>query len=199
MNPERRLIEAPEIKEYIPRHEIAFAFVKPDNVDDYESIRDLIEQHGLSIVFSEKVRLDEAAIDYMYHDSIEGHFYPAMKKYLMDNEVVVLMVGGKGHDAQEVLSSLKKKNGKDGPIRERFQKEPRVSPGDLTLWEVGNHPRQDDMTVVLTQKNVIHTADSTEDALRSLKMILGPKFQEMERKGNLPAELWGLFEDGPKE
>lgn len=199
MNPERRFMEAPEIKEYIPKHEIAFAFIKPDNVEDYNAIREEIEKSGLSVIYSDRVELSESAVDYMYRDSVDEHFYPAMKRYLLDNEVMVLLVGGEGHGAQEALSSLKKRDGQDGPIREKFQKAPGVSPEDLASWEAGEHPRQDDMTAVLTQKNVIHTADSTDEALESLKMILGQKFEQMEKKGNLPAELWGLFEDDEED
>jgi predicted RNase H-like HicB family nuclease len=51
------------------------------------------------------------------------------------------------------------------------------------------------LSVILTQKNVIHTADSTEEALESLKEIIGDKFDFMQKKGNLPAELWDIFKD----
>lgn len=199
MNPEKRFMEAPEIKESLPKHEIAFAFIKTDNVADYTAVREEIEKNGLSIIYSDRVQLSESAVNYMYRDSVDEHFYPAMKKYLLNSEVVVLLVGGEGHGAQETLSELKKKDGKDGPIREKFQREPKVSAEDLSAWEAEEHPNQDDMTAILTQKNVIHTADSTQEALKSLEMILGQKFEQMKKKGNLPAELWGLFEDSEND
>lgn len=37
--------------------------------------------------------------------------------------------------------------------------------------------------------------DNTEEALKSLEMILGKKFEEMKKRGNLPAELWDIFRE----
>jgi hypothetical protein len=65
----------------------------------------------------------------------------------------------------------------------------------VALWQEGKHPRQDEISVILTQKNVIHAADTAEEALGSLRLILGSKFEEMKNKGNLPAELWEIFEE----
>ena len=69
-----------------------------------------------------------------------------------------------------------------------------MDPKEYELWENQAHPNQDDVSVLVTMGNVIHTADNTEEALKSLKIILGPRFDEMKKRGNLPAELWELFD-----
>lgn len=73
-----------------------------------------------------------------FYKRVPGHFGGTLTlsesqkgKYFLENEVVVLLVGGEGHDAQDVLSGLKKKNGKDGLIREKFQNELKASEDDL--------------------------------------------------------------------
>ena len=184
-----------EIKENLSQKEIAFAFIKPDFLNDLPEIIKILKDHGLEIIYQDRVKLSPRAIDFIYQESMQEHFYQAMKNYLTDNEVIVLLVGGEGTEAQKVLLSLKKDNGKDGIIRQRLQKHPQVSAEDLNLWNRGQHPNQDGLSIVLTQKNVIHTADNTEEALKSLREILGDKFELMKKKGNLPAELWEIFKD----
>ncbi|HBM45391.1 MAG: hypothetical protein UT05_C0013G0017 [Parcubacteria group bacterium GW2011_GWF2_38_76] len=198
MGIEDRFKKAVEIKETIPAHEISFAFIKPDFINDLPEIEKILKDHGLSILYKDKIILNENAIDDIYKDSKGEHFYSAMKEYLTKNKVVVLMVHGKGSEVQKVLLSLKKVNGKNGIIRERFQKEPPVSSDDLALWNERKHPKQDEVSVLLTQKNVIHTSDNAEEALSSLKLILGDRFKNLEERGNLPAELWGIFNNDKK-
>ena len=180
----------------MPEHEVAFGFIKPDFLSDLSEIEQIIQENGLEIVYRDTVRLSEQAIDHMYQGYRDMHFYPAMKKYLLENDVIVLMVGGRGHIAQEVLSSLKKEGGKDGMIRSRFRKS-RRSQEEYNLWQSGQHPDQDRVTVEVTLGNVIHTADTPEEAVKSLQIILGPRFEIMRKKGNLPAELWDLFGEAP--
>ncbi|MDD4476594.1 MAG: nucleoside-diphosphate kinase [Patescibacteria group bacterium] len=189
-----RLKNAPEIKEVIPKREIAFAFIKPDFLEDLPVIETILLEHGLEVIYRDKVHLNEMAVDSIYKESKNEHFYDTMKKYLTTHEVIVLMVGGKGLEAQKVLLNLKKTGDKNGIIRERLQKEPPVKQEDVELWERKEHPNQDEVSILLTQSNVIHTADSTEEALASLKLIFGDKFEDMKKKGNLPAELWDIFE-----
>lgn len=182
-----------EIKETMPKREIAFAFIKPDFTGDLPEIEKILKEHGLEIVYADKIKLLPTAVDLIYKDSQDEHFFKAMKDYLTNNEVIVLLVGGEGQEAQEVLLSLKKDNGHDGVIRERLQKDPKINEEDLDLWKKGEHPNQDELSIVLTQKNVLHTADTTEEALASLRTILGDKFEIMKKNGNLPAELWDIF------
>ncbi len=35
--------------------------------------------------------------------------------------------------------------------------------------------------------------------IKSLKLIIGDKFETMKKRGNLPAELWDLFDEKPKD
>lgn len=195
MHPEERFDQGKEIKEIIPKAEIAFAFLKPDFIKDLPEVEKILNEYGLEIIYTDRVRLSPFAVDKIYKDSKQEHFYETMKDYLVKNDILVLLVGGPGHEAQKVLLSLKKENGRDGVIRQRLQKEPKVSEEDIAFWSSGQHPKQDEISIILTQKNVLHTADSTEEAMASLKLILGPKFEEIKKKGNLPAELWKLFED----
>jgi len=184
-----------EIKDVLPKKEVAFAFIKPDFLNDLPQIKQILKDHGLEIIYQDKVKLSPHAVDCIYKESKNEHFYDAMKKYLTTHDVIVLLVGGDGLETQRVLLSLKKDQGRDGIIREQLQKEPSVSQEDLKLWEKGQHQNQEELSVILTQKNVIHTADSTEEALESLKEIIGDKFDFMQKKGNLPAELWDIFKD----
>lgn len=184
-----------EIKEILPKAEIAFAFLKPDFINDLPEVEKILNEHGLEIIYTDRVTLSPFAVDEIYKESKQEHFYAAMKDYLVKNEVVILLVGGPGREAQKVLLSLKKENGRDGIIRQRLQREAKVSVEDVALWSRGEHPKQDEISVVLTQKNVLHTADNATEALADLELILGPKFEEMKKKGNLPAELWELFDD----
>jgi hypothetical protein len=141
------------------------------------------------------VSLSGGAVDYVYADQEGENYFPIMKDHLTNNDSVVLLVSGGGDKTQEILSGLKKRtDGKPGIIREKFQDRPFLSEEEKEKWERGEHEKQDETTVLLTQSNVIHTADTPEEALKSLEIILGPKFEIMKKKGNLPAELWEIFE-----
>lgn len=188
-------IDSLEIREILPKKEIAFAFIKPDFLTDLPEIEKILKEHGLEIIYQDKVKLSPHAVDLIYRKSKQEHFYQDMKDYLTNHEIIVLLVGGEKLEAQKVLLSLKKDNGKDGIIRQKLQKDSRVSDQDLDLWEKGQHPKQKELSVVLTQRNVIHTASDTTEALESLREILGGKFEFMQKKGNLPAELWDIFKD----
>ncbi len=198
MSLEERLAHLPEIKDSLPKKEVAFAFIKPDFLTDLPQIKKILQEHGLEVVYTERVRPSPEAVDYMYRDHLKEHFYPAMRNYLINHEVIILMVSGPGLEAQKVLLALKKEGGKDGVIRERLRKKPLISPEDRELWQKGEHPRQDEISIIVTQENVVHTADTAEEALESLRIILGDKFETMKKKGNLPAELWELFDEQSK-
>jgi len=191
----KECLSGQEIQEKIPKKEVAFAFIKPDFFADLPTIEEIIRNHGLEIIYRDQVRLSPQAVDLIYQEVKNEHFFEAMKNYLTSHDVIVILVGGEGLEAQNVLLSLKKNQGKDGIIRERLQKHPQVSIEELALWESGQHPSQDELSVVLTQKNVLHTADNTEEALADLKVILGPKFEILQKRGNLPAELWDIFKE----
>ncbi len=188
-----RISSGQEIKETMSKNEIAFAFIKPDFIEDLPEIEKILKENNLEIVYLDKVKLSSEAIDLIYKDSKDQHFFKSMKDYLINHDVIVLLVSGKEQEAQKVLLSLKKDNGQDGIIRQKLQKSHTLSGEDLSLWKSDKHPEQDELSIILTQKNVIHTADNTKEALESLEVIFGNKFEQMKKDGNLPAELWNIF------
>jgi len=196
---ELRLTEGQEIKETLPPKEVSFAFIKPKFLRLLPEIEKVLNDNGLEIIYADKLRLSGEAVDYIYGDKIEEHYYKIIKEYLTSNDSIVLLVAGHGGETQKILLNLKKQeDGKPGILRQKFQNRPFVSEEEKRKWERGENENQDETTILLTQSNVIHTADTLEEALESLKIILGPKFEEMKQKGNLPAELWDLFQR-PKE
>jgi nucleoside diphosphate kinase len=187
-----------EHRETMPQREIAFSLIKPGFEDHYGEIVDILKDNGLEVIYTDKITLSPQAVDYMYGESRDQHFYEAMKSHLTSREVTMLMVGGPGHEAQEIMSGLKKtKDGKDGLIRALLQKDEWIGPEEIEQWQRGEHPNQDEVTVRLTQRNVIHTADTTEEAVESLRLLLGDKFNELRVRGALPSELWDYFKDSP--
>ena len=193
MNKSSEQFIKPEIQEDFTEKDLAFAFIKPDYIDDLPEIEKILQENGLNILYAEQLRLSESSVDYMYQNSKNQHFYEAMKKYLLSNDVLVLLIDGHGSETQAVLSNLKKSEGKDGVIRQKLQKEAAVQQPEVELWNAGKHPLQDMLSVILTQRNVIHTADNPKEAIGSMRTILGKKFDSLMKKGNLPAELWKLF------
>ncbi len=191
--------EPTRTRETIPQRELAFAFIKPDFFDDLPEIEKILNEHGLKIIYKDKLRLSEMQIDEIYKEARDEHFYPAMKKYLTGHDIIALLVGGDGVEAQKVLASLKKSGDKDGIAREKFQKETRLGPEELAAWEKGEHPKQDEVSVILTQRNVIHASDTNEEAVKNLRMLFGKKFETMQGKGNLPSELWDIFKENPEK
>lgn len=181
-----------EIKETLPENNIGFAFLKPGYEELLPDIESVMYDHGLSVIYDDSMVLSGEAVDYIYRDNRESHFYPKMKEYLTSNPVRVLVIEGSGGETQEVLVNLK------GLLRQKFQNEDRILPDEIKLFDANKHPEQDEMVVKLTQKNVIHCADDGAEAIESLKKILGKKFDNMVRKGNLPAELWDIFSKSKK-
>ena len=182
-----------------PATEIAFGFLKPGFEADLPEITKILKNNGLELVYSLKMKLTAHAIDYIYGDYLQDLFYPAMKEFLQNNEVLVLLVGAKDKNAQEILNGLKQtKDGNDGIIREMFKKDELFSNEQYEAWLKEKHPDQD-MTIYFTQRNVIHTADNIEEALQSLKILLGDKFDELRLRGSLPSELWDFFQESSRE
>jgi nucleoside diphosphate kinase len=181
-------------RETFPKRDLAFAFLKPDFLDDLPAIERILKENGLDIIYKTKLRLSPEQVDAIYREARDKPFYEAMKRYLTEKDVLILLIYGQNVDAQTVLNNLKKAGDKDGPIRKKFQKEPTLSAEDIALWEKGEHPNQDEISIILTQKNVIHTSDTNEEAIENLKMLLGDRFKAMQMRGNLPSELWDIFE-----
>lgn len=171
--------------------QLAFAFIKPDFVDDLPGIERVMEANDLHVIFAERLVLSPEQVDIIYRSNINDHFYGAMRSYLTSNEVVAMLVGGYCDDVQSALISLKTVDNKDGEIRTRFSKELRISEEDIKLWSNKQHPLQDDLTVILTQKNVIHVPDSSEAAVKEVQAVFGDKLHALKIRGSLPSELLG--------
>jgi len=195
-----KLEHLPEIKENFPKKEVAFAFVKPDFLEHLPEIKKILKEHALEIAYSDKTVLSEKAVDYIYQKFKNLGWYEPMKKYLTTHDSGILFIIGQGLEAQKVLSSLKKTpEGKDGILREKFGEHIEVSDEDYKKLDEGRHPKQEELSVRLSQANVIHTADSSEEALESLRVIFGDKFETMKKRGILPSELWEVFEEDEKK
>jgi len=189
-----------EKREKMSQKKIAFALIKPGFEQYEEEILRILEENHLQVIFSDKVRLTPDFVEHLYGKLAGERFFPAIKDYLTSNDVILLMVGGSGEDAQSILNSLKKdKRGNDGLIRQKFKLDPTLSSNEIELWKSGLHPQQDDVTIMLTQRNVLHTADSPEEAISSLQQLLGDKFNSMRIRGTLPSELWDFFNDRGEE
>lgn len=185
-----------EKREKMSQKKIAFALIKPGFEQFEEEILKILEENNLQVIFSDKVRLTPDFVERLYGKLAGERFFPAIKEYLTSNDVVLLMVGGQGEDAQMILNSLKSdESGEDGIIRQRFKLDPTLPPNEIELWKQGLHPHQEDVTIMLTQRNVMHTADTSEEAMSSLQQLLGDKFNSMRIRGTLPSELWEFFND----
>lgn len=185
-----------EHRETMPDQEVAFTFIKPGFEQHQQEIVDILRDNGLEVIYADRIRLTPEAVDYMYQEAADEHFYPTMKQHLTSHDVTMIMVGGKGHDAQEILSGLKKtRDGKDGIIRQMLKQDNILPQEDFEQWRQGTHPEQDQITILLSQGNVIHTADNTQEAVESLRILLGDKFNELRIRGALPSELWTFFKE----
>ncbi len=195
----QRLTQGQEIKETLLPQEVSFAFIKPKFLHLLPEIEEVLNKNGLEIIHADKLRLSGEAVDYIYGDKLKEHYYKTMKDYLTGRDSIVLLVAGRDGETQNILLGLKKKeDGKPGIIRQKFQNRPFISEEEKKKWERGEHENPEETTILLTQSNVIHTADTLDEALKSSEIIFGPKFEEMKKKGNLPAELWNLFQKSEK-
>jgi nucleoside diphosphate kinase len=152
---------------------LAFSFIKAGYEDRYQDVVDTFREHGLTVLHAEKVTLSPEAVDQIYCDSKDEHFYPAMKDYLTDNEVIAMVVIGHGQDTQDDVSSFK--HGADGypNLREQYCESVTFDDEEIELWWQGAHPNQDDVSVELTQNNVLHCADTPDEAMESIRLVFG--------------------------
>jgi len=154
-----------------------YAFIKSgyEDVQD-DLVRDFAD-NGLEVVHERRLVLPARVIDYIYRDSMNEHFYPAMRQHLVDNPVTSMALYRDGGDAQEVLLDLKfGRNGRES-LRTKYAHPHQLVPDDeVRAWVEGNHPMQREVTRLLTQNNVFHTADTVDEALRTLQ-LLGREYQ----------------------
>lgn len=158
----------------INAQEASFAFIKPGFLDSYAGVHKILALSGLRIIRSKYVILSPNVVDFVYREFSNTHYYPVMKRHLTSKTSLAMIVEGLGSETLRVLSGLKKlPNGRDGPIRQQFQKDDRINDNEIDLWNLGIHPNQDDTTILLTQRNVIHTADTPEEVSYCAKEIFG--------------------------
>lgn len=151
---------------------VGFAFIKPGFESVYPGISRDFSENGLEIIQAQSLVLDPEVIDYIYRDSAHEHFYETMKQHLASNPVIVMAITGLGRKTQEKLHDLKTGGNNTPNLRTRYQRhDERLSDEELRIWEAGQHPRQAETTIRLTQNNVFHAADDTADAVRSLARI----------------------------
>lgn len=176
---------------------LSFAFIKPGFEKYFGEIDEMLRARGLEVVYHDVVSLSDEAVDTIYGESKDKHFFPVMKQYLTSHPVLAIIIASMENIdvAQELLSLKTNKDGTDGPIREKFQSDPIIGAEEIQQWQEGRHPAQDDVTIKLTQRNVIHTSDSAEDAASSIKAVFGDTFHAQRIRGSLPSELWELLGD----
>lgn len=174
--------------------QVAFSFIKPDFVEKYDDIREVMEMNGLVIIYADKVKLDPEQVDEIYGESKGEHFYDRMRQFLTENEVYAMIIGGENLDVQQTLMDLKKKDGEDGEIRKKFGVKTWIPQDEIDLWNKQQHPNQDKITVHLTQTNVIHVPDTTDEAKKDIKLVFGDKLHGLKIRGNLPDELCDLVD-----
>lgn len=180
-------------KTEIPQEEIAFGIIKPGFENDQKSIIEVIRENGLEVVYAQRSCLTPESVDVIYRSSVREHFYRAMKGYLIGKEVLAMIITGGGLESQDKLNTLKKSaDGSDGPIRLMFSRDAQISPEEIVLWENQEHPRQDEVTVTLTQRNVLHSSDTNQDAIAGIRAVLGHRLYAHSINGTLPRELSGL-------
>lgn len=154
--------------------QLGFAFVKP-NYNDRETVRRIMwdfSDHGLQVVHLKKIMLPSKAIEYIYRDALGKHFYNDMHTYLARNAVTAFMLEHSHENAQQVLLDLKTgANGRPN-LRKKYRRQREwIDDAELELWNRGMIDDPADLTIALTQDNVIHTADDTEDAVMSLAAL----------------------------
>lgn len=151
-----------------------FAFIKPGFIDCYDGIVEVLEEHDLYVAHARLMKLSSHFIKFAYRNSLNEHYYPTMHDYLTNNVSLPMIVCCDDGNAQATLSELKKQpDGTDGILRQKFQRDPIVPSAGVAIWSRQKHPEQDEVTLLLTQRNVIHTPDTTADAHRSIQKVFG--------------------------
>lgn len=178
--------------------EFGFAFLKDGYAPVLPQFLEAVGEQGLHPVHVTATRLCPDVVDYIYRDSLREPFYPIMKHFLGERAILAIVMECEDKDTppQPILNALK--HGKDGlpNLRTRFQyRQDVVGDEEFAQWCEGLHPRQDALTVRLTQRNVFHAADDQRDATETF-LTLWKKEPEFYRPNpsTLPNELFRLIE-----
>lgn len=151
-----------------------FSYLKTGYDEIFPEFMQDLEQEGIEVVHAAPLRLHPDAIDYIYRDSVEEPFYQRMKHHIATSAMLAMVLEGTagGEPPQPILASLKRGENGYRNLRKRYMKQSDiVSDEDFKLWCEERHPRQDELTITLTQRNAFHMADDQQDALATLRVI----------------------------
>lgn len=128
--------------------ERTYVMVKPDAVQRnlIGEIISRFEKKGFKLVAMKLMQLDEAKARAHYAEHVEKPFFPGLMEYITSGPVVAMVWEGK-----DVVLEARKMMGKTKPV----EAAPGTIRGDYGI-EVG--------------RNVIHGADSVENAQREMKI-----------------------------
>jgi nucleoside-diphosphate kinase len=150
----------------------SFGFLKPDALEDglEGEIFERIESVGLIILARKRTVLSPEQIEKIYPHVGDRPFFEGVKEYLAGKEVVVFIVGSEFCDAIGVLDRIKGHNHVSGTIRGDLVRETVVwySEGEIRLWEEGDHPRQEEVSLNRMMLNRLHSADDMAEVKRCI-------------------------------
>jgi nucleoside diphosphate kinase len=152
--------------------EYGFAFIKSGFEQVHYDLAADFKDYGISVVGACPIIMKPAVVDYIYRDSRKEPFYPAMSNYLITRPVVAMALHGEDQNTQATLNDLKLGTNGRPCLREKYAQESEPVPEDeIEAWCKGIHPHQDEVTVRLTQRNVFHAADTSDEAVESLRLL----------------------------
>lgn len=149
-----------------------FAFIKSGFEHLQDALTSDFRSYGIDVVGARPVVLNPAVVDYVYRDSRHEPFYPAMFRYLIVRPVIAMALHGEDLNTQATLKDLKCGTNGCPSLRKKYMGPFEPIPDDeIEAWYRGDHPNQDDVTVRLTQRNVFHAADTSDEAVESLRLL----------------------------
>lgn len=151
-----RAIQAVEGKEMIER---TFAMLKPDAVERglIEQVIARLEAEGLKVVARKTLKIDRGMAEQLYEIHKGKPFYQGLMEYSMSGPVVAMILEGEG-----AVKRLRQVIGATDPTR--------AEPGTIR--------REFGLSVL---KNVIHAADSPENAEREMRIFFKSEILSYER------------------
>lgn len=164
--------------------EYGFSFIKSGFEHLQHDLVSDFKDYGIDVVGACPVTLSPAVVDYIYRESQQEPFYPAMHRHLVTTPVIAMALHSEGQDTQGTLNDLKCGINGRPSLREKYARNYEPIPDDeIDAWYRGVHPNQDEITVRLTQRNVFHAADTSDEAVESLQLLgtHNPEFLEAVR------------------
>lgn len=152
--------------------QFGFAFIKTGYEPVLEELVDDFSNFGIKSIHHRKLILGAKVVDYIYRDSHSDFFYADMFQHLTAMPVTTLTLYGELENTQRTLYELK--HGLNGlpNLRAKYTaSQPLLPDEEVRAWQAGMHPKQAETTIRLTQKNVFHTADDTNEALATIALL----------------------------